>query len=247
MPPSSSALLFLCVRNFRELKVILKTLRRMQGLIQTDALRVIAMTDMEDPRTASLLKGRGCIEVYPTRLMWNSLESNINQSLSILTMHKLMSLTPTRTDGPREITAAEKAEWEHGLQEPFDKSLESKLKVSLGSGEFTDNRLVEAKVLEFGEDSLFLEVPSKIFKQGQNAILVLEGLDLDFDVEGALGGATQAKILVGITAVIPSNDHKQMVTVSVERRFRKYLEPTQKKVAELQIKMTDFMKSARGW
>src|ERR1700756_1390040 len=128
---SGSGLLFLGIRTNDDLTRVLKCLKDLQGLIQTNALRVLALTDIETPRALMLLRGRGCTDVFPTRLMWSSLENNINHALSLLTMHRLMHIVPKRKDDPVDFLGAEAVHPESMPTEndPFDPELATNLKV----------------------------------------------------------------------------------------------------------------------
>lgn len=237
-----SGLLFICVRNFQDLKLVSKCLTELKGVIRDRSLRVLGVTDLDDPRVHSLLKGRGCMEVYPSRLIWQSLENNINYAIGILTMQRIFSTSPqdpTRSSTPfNDLTAAGLAE-DLSDATPFDSELESKLKVWICSSDPADTRMAEAKVIEYGSDSLLLEVSSKLCSEGQDAFLIMD--------DRSQNSESKFRILVKLSAVIPTETDRQLVSIGLHGGLGKFLEPIQKIQAKLQNKIFDFLKATRGW
>src|SRR5208337_4412965 len=58
---AGSAVLFICIRDFAELKLALKCLVKLKDSIRNRSIRVLGVTDLDDPRVMTLMKGRGCM------------------------------------------------------------------------------------------------------------------------------------------------------------------------------------------
>jgi hypothetical protein len=205
--------------------------------IQDRSLRVLGVTEMEDPRVVTLLKGRGCLDVFSSKLIWNSLESNINYAIGILAMQRLLaSTTPRSVSEP----VAETAFCSQADDAPFDPDLEAKLKVWICSSDPADTRLVEASIVEYGTDNMLLDVGSKLCAEGQDVFLIM-------DDSNRKSENNKMKILVKLSAVIPTEADRQMVSIAIQGGLGAFLEPVQKAQQQLQLKILAYLKAARGW
>ena len=231
---TGSGVLFVCVQNFRDLKLVLKCMNELKPLIQDRSLRVLGVIEMNDPRATRLLKGRGCPDVYPSDLIWSSLKAYINYSISILLMQRILAQHPCVQSVPRLVSNAENRD-----EDPFDPDLNPELRIWIGSSDPADTHLVEATLLEYSEDTLLLEVGANNCSEGHDAYLILE--DPTQKIE------TKYKVLVKLGSVVPTESNRQLVSIGLQSGMKKFLEPTQKIRAKLQRKVLDFLKSARGW
>jgi len=231
---AGSGVLFVCVQDFRDLKLVLKCMAELKPLIQDRSLRVMGVTEMDDPRATRLLKARGCPDLYPSNLIWSSLEAYINYSISILLMQRILAQHPCVQTGPRVVSSIDKRN-----EDPFDSDLNPELKIWIGSSDPADTRLVEATLLEYSEDTLRLEVGANNCTEGHDAYLILEDPSQKFE--------TKYKVLVKLGSVVPTEADRQLVSIGLESGMKKFLEPTRKVRAKLQRKILDFLKAARGW
>jgi hypothetical protein len=229
---SASGLVLLSIQNLSDLRQVSKTLRKLKHLIGKSELRILALSDLEDPRAAALLKGRGCVDVVPAGLVWQQLEAKIDFEIGQLPPVR------TRTSLDLEPDHSESSDPMLFGQNP---SPGQKLKVWLGSSNPDDASLTEVRVIEFSEDSMTLEVNTNIFQAGQEVVMIID--------DGNQKPTSKIKVMGNLLEVTPIENQQDLLFLSVSspEKIQPFVEKVLKKQIELQAKIFDFLKAAKGY
>jgi hypothetical protein len=229
---SSSGLVLLSVQNIPDLKQVSKTLRKLKYLIDSSEVRIFALSDLDDPRVIKLLKGRGCVDVVPTGLIWNQLEAKIDFEIGQLAPVR------ARTSLDLEPDHSESSDPMLFGQNP---SPGQKLKVWLGSSDPENTALTEVKVIEFSEDSMTLEVGANQFQAGQEVVMIVD--------DGNRQPTSKIKVIANLLDVTPIENQQDLIFLSMPspEKIQPFVENVLKKQVELQAKIFDFLKAARGY
>jgi hypothetical protein len=103
----------------------------------------------------------------------------------------------------------------------------------------SDSNPVEANPLELWDNSLIVEVPSRLFQPGQSLFLVMD--------DGMKQEHSKCRLKATLTTMEKADDTHDMVTVEVEASLKGFLKPIAKAFEARQKEIETFMKDARGW
>ncbi len=235
---AGAALLFLSIREVTELKPALQCLSQLQSLIQSNSLIVHVITDVSEESVLTLLRARGCSEIFSTSTSWDVFDDEVRESAHIFSMQRLLN------DFPKAKSVSEISEKTIPRFNPEDwispvPQMDQKLKIWMGSDQAIEAPLVEADLIEFGEDSLKLDVCAKMFTRGEHVFLVVE--------DSSKGSSSKVKLSVTLTAIVAGEGQHETVTVLLGEGFKKYIKPSQEAHEKFQKAVLEFLKSARGW